>query len=77
MMGVADAFVLHQLEPVTRGAVERLTLAWNEAGDDLVEDRDLIGVAELDDVGVFRRPDLLDLAVVDHFAHGLSFVWTR
>ena len=68
-VGLTDVLVLDQLEPVTARAVERLALAWDQARDDLIEDRDLVGVAELDDVRIIGAPDLLHLAVVDHFAH--------
>ena len=76
-VGIADALLLHQAKPVAGGAVERLTLAGDQAWDDLVEDRDLIGVPKLDDVRIVRGPDLLDFAVVDHLAHVLPSGWRR
>ena len=62
-------FFLDQFKPVTGRSVQCFALAWNQTWDDLVEDRDLVGVTEFNDVWVLGGPDLLDFAVIDHFAH--------
>ena len=58
-VGVADSRFFDELEPVAAGAVEGLAFGGNQARNDLVEDRDLVGVPKLDDVRVFGAPDLL------------------
>ena len=50
-------------------AVEALSFAWDEGGDNLVVNGYLVSVSEFEYFGVLGTPHLLDLALVEQLSH--------